>query len=87
MNFKALGWSKALAYLAGGGGVAIFAMGGPKLALLGAAVSAVAKIIDLLIPQPTQTLTPNAVAKDNAGHTTGDNVTTTSTLPIAAPHQ
>lgn len=87
MNFRALAWGKGLAYIGGGGCIAIFALGGPRLLLIGAAVAAAAKLIDLLIPQPTQNLRPTAEAVNNAGQVIGINVTTTTKTPIEAPQK
>lgn len=85
INWKALQWAKALAYIAGGGCIADFAVGGPRWVLVGGAVAAVAKLVDLLLPQPTQNLTPTAQAVNHANETVGENVTTTTTAPIIAP--
>lgn len=87
MNYRALAWGKALAYISGGSCAAIFALGGPRWTAIGIAVAAGAGLVDALLPQPTQTLTPTAVAVDNGGSVVGHNVTDTTTAPIIAPQK
>lgn len=88
MNFKAIQWSKALGFIAGGGLTAVFALGGPRWALVGPVVIALAALLNTLVPTPSKTITENAEVIGASGAPTGaTNVTTTSTEPIAAPQK
>jgi hypothetical protein len=87
LNYRALQWGKALAYVAGGGCAVIFALGGPRWTAIGLAVAAAASLLNILIQTPQDKLTPTATAVDNSGAVTGENVTTTTTTPILAPQK
>ena len=85
MNFKAIQWSKALGFIAGGGLTVVFAMGGPKWSAAGPAIMAVASLLNTLIPSPAKTITPDMPVIGADGNPNGSlNVTTTSTPPILA---
>jgi len=59
-TFKTLQWVQLLTYIGGGGCLAIFALGGPKGLLIGAAVAAAAKGLTLFLPGKP----PIAIPKD-----------------------
>jgi|HubBroStandDraft_4_1064222.scaffolds.fasta_scaffold00042_37 hypothetical protein len=85
MNFKAIQWSKALGFIAGGGLTVVFALGGPKWASAGPVVIAMAALLNTLIPSPAKTITPDMPVIGPDGTANGAlNVTTTSTPPIVA---
>jgi hypothetical protein len=88
VNFKAIQWSKALGFIAGGGLTMVFALGGPKLTAIGPVVIAVAALLNTIIPSPSQTQNQNVKVIGPSGSPTGATaVTTDSTLPISAPQK
>jgi hypothetical protein len=88
VNFKAIQWSKALGFIAGGGLTVVFAMGGPKWSASGPVFMAVAALLNTLIPTPAKTIAENAPIIGASGAPTGAvTVSTDSTLPILAPQK
>lgn len=85
---KALRWSKALAFIAGGGLTTAFAAtGNPKLIAGGVVLMSVAGLLTQLVPNPATAVAADAPVVDEGGKTIGINVSNTSTIPITAPQK
>ena len=87
MNFRALQWSKAIGYVAGGGCAVIFALGGPRWTAIGIAVAAAAGLLNVLIPAPSKTSVPDPQVIGPSGAPTGATLISTSSelLPGNTP--
>lgn len=86
MHIDVLKLSKLLAFIAGGGLTAGFAAtGDPKLIAAGVIVTTLAAAVGQLFPNAATAVVPDAPIVNAAGKTVGINVSTTSTLPLAAP--
>jgi hypothetical protein len=70
-------------YVAGGGLMAVFVLGGPRWTAIGGAVVAVAGAIKVWLP--ALAIVADAPVLTNSGADAGTNVSTTSRTPILAP--
>ena len=78
---KCLQWSKALAFVAGGGLTVAFSLGGPKWTAAGPAVACLAGLLHIMLPTPAGAVVADAPIVTPSGSATGaTNVSSTTQL-------